>query len=60
MLMLRDKTKGLSTGERKMLNNSKHILLSELVLSEAYEYSALERLLDEKTEELFNNKCHNA
>lgn len=60
MLMLRDKTKGLSTGERKMLNNSKHILLSELVLSEAYEYSALERLLDEKTEELFNSKCHNA
>ncbi len=60
MLMLRDKTKGLSTGERKMLNNSKHILLSELVLSEVYEYSALEQLLNEKVEELFSGKCHNA
>lgn len=60
MLMLRDKTKGLSTGERKMLNNSKHILLSELVLSEVYEYSALEQLLNEKVEELFCGKCHNA
>ncbi len=60
MLMLRDKTKGLSTGERKMLNNSKHILLSELVLSEVYEYSDLEQLLNEKVEELFSGKCHNA
>ncbi len=32
-LMLRDKIKGLSTGERKMLSNSKQILISELVLS---------------------------
>lgn len=31
-LMLRDKEKGLSTGERKMLNNAKQILISELVL----------------------------
>jgi CarD family transcriptional regulator len=31
-LMLRDKEKGLSTGERKMLNNAKQILVSELVL----------------------------
>ncbi len=32
-LMLRDRIKGLSTGERKMLSNSKQILISELVLS---------------------------
>jgi CarD family transcriptional regulator len=32
-LALRDKEKGLSTGERKMLENSKHILVSEIVLS---------------------------
>lgn len=45
-LMLRDKEKGLSTGERKMLSNAKQILISELVLA---------RGIDEKTaEELIN------
>lgn len=32
-LMLRDKQKGLSTSERKMLNCAKQIMISELVLS---------------------------
>jgi len=32
-LALREKEKGLSTGERKMLENAKHILISEVVLS---------------------------
>ncbi|HHW01886.1 MAG TPA: CarD family transcriptional regulator [Thermoanaerobacterales bacterium] len=32
-LALREKEKGLSTGERKMLENAKHILISEIVLS---------------------------
>ncbi|MCR4432314.1 MAG: CarD family transcriptional regulator [Tepidanaerobacteraceae bacterium] len=32
-LALREKEKGLSTGERKMLENAKHILVSEIVLS---------------------------
>lgn len=45
MLMLRDRTKGLSTGERKMLNNAKHILLSELDLTDNYEYKQLEAVL---------------
>ena len=31
-LMIRDKGKGLSTGERKMLSSAKQILLSELML----------------------------
>ncbi|HHV97293.1 MAG TPA: CarD family transcriptional regulator [Clostridiaceae bacterium] len=31
-LMLRDKEKGLSTGEKKMLNSARQILISELVL----------------------------
>lgn len=45
-LMLRDKEKGLSTGERKMLGNAKQILVSELVLA---------RGIDERTaEELIN------
>jgi CarD family transcriptional regulator len=32
-LMLRDEEKGLSTGERKMLENAKQILISELALA---------------------------
>jgi len=32
-LMLRDKSRGLSTGERKMLSRAKQILISELVLA---------------------------
>lgn len=32
-LMSRDKDKGLSTGERKMLENARQILISELVLA---------------------------
>lgn len=31
-LMVRDKEKGLSTGEKKMLNNARQILISELAL----------------------------
>ncbi|MDI3481026.1 MAG: CarD family transcriptional regulator [Tepidanaerobacteraceae bacterium] len=34
-LALREKEKGLSTGERKMLENAKHILMSEIVLSKS-------------------------
>ena len=33
-LTIRDKEKGLSTGERKMLENAKQILLSELALAQ--------------------------
>jgi len=56
MLMLRDRVKGLSTGERKMLNNSKNILLSELVLCDKYEYKQLEQLLEEKIDSLCNKQ----
>ena len=46
-LMLRDKIKGLSTGERKMLSNAKQILISELVLSGTAQASdAEEKLAD--------------
>ena len=34
-LSIRDKEKGLSTGERKMLENAKLILVSEIVLAKA-------------------------
>lgn len=33
-LAFRDKEKGLSAGEKKMLNNAKQILISELILAE--------------------------
>ena len=32
-LILRDREKSLSTGERKILNNAKQILLSEMILA---------------------------
>lgn len=46
-LMFRDREKGLSTGERKMLDNAKQILISELVLSKGIdEAEALQWLCD--------------
>lgn len=46
-LVLRDKEKGLSTGERKMLENAKQILVSELVLANESEEEKIENLLEE-------------
>ncbi len=45
-LILRDKEKGLSTGERKMLDNAKKILVSELVLADDSEEEKIEEILD--------------
>ncbi|NLP14971.1 MAG: CarD family transcriptional regulator [Clostridium sp.] len=45
-LMLRDKEKGLSTGERKMLNNAKQILISELVLVKNMKAMEIENIID--------------
>lgn len=45
-LILRDKEKGLSTGERKMLENAKRILISELVLAKGEEEGQVESLLE--------------
>ena len=44
-LMVRDKTKGLSTGERKMLANAKQILISEIVISKKTTYEAVDEEL---------------
>ncbi len=49
-LSLRDREKGLSTGERKMLENAKHILYSEL---------ALVKDLDEEQVQLLVEGCLN-
>ena len=45
-LMQRDRERGLSTGERKMLHSAKQILISEIVLSESSSYEEVEARLD--------------
>ena len=45
-LMHRDRRRGLSTGERKMLHAARQILLSELVLSEHEAYDVMETRVD--------------
>lgn len=47
-LAFKQKDKGLSTGEKKMLVNAKQILVSELVLAEQLEQDQVENLVDEK------------
>ena len=46
-LTVRDTERGLSTGERKMLNSAKEILLSEIVLSQSYTYDEASTLLED-------------
>ncbi|MCK9478829.1 MAG: CarD family transcriptional regulator [Firmicutes bacterium] len=46
-LMLREKEKGLSTSERKMLCNAKQILISELVLAKVAVYEEIEKELEQ-------------
>ena len=45
-LMQRDKERGLSTGERKMLHSAKQILISEIVLSGSASYEEVEERLN--------------
>ena len=47
-LSFKQKEKGLSTGEKKMLNNAKQILVSELVLTEHSSKDEIEELIDNK------------
>jgi len=44
-LMLRDQDKGLSTGERKMLNDSRQLFVSEISLSSGRERLEVENLI---------------
>lgn len=46
-LMLREKEKGLSTGERKMLNSAKQILISELVLAKNTNQYEIENIIND-------------
>ncbi|MGI6081808.1 MAG: CarD family transcriptional regulator [Limnochordia bacterium] len=49
-LSIRDREKGLSTGERKMLDSAKQILVSELVLSQDSSQDEVEAMLQELLE----------
>jgi CarD family transcriptional regulator len=46
-LMQREKNKGLSTGERKMLNSAKQILISELVLAKGTDQMDIEVIIND-------------
>ena len=47
-LSFKQKEKGLSTGEKKMLSNAKQILVSELVLAEHATQDEVEQLIENK------------
>ena len=47
-LSFKQKEKGLSTGEKKMLLNAKQILVSELVLAEQKELNEIESIVENK------------
>lgn len=46
-LIMRDREKGLSTGERKMLNNAKQMLISEMVLAKGINEEEAENLIED-------------
>ena len=45
-LTARERERGLSTGERKMLHSAKQILISELVLAQSSNYDEVERRIN--------------
>ena len=50
-LAARDREKGLSTGERRMLDNAKQILISELVIAEDLDEEQVEKTIAEVLQE---------
>ena len=59
-LSFKQKEKGLSTGEKKMLNNAKQILVSELVLTEHASQYEIEEIVENKINTSFEEfKVHN-
>ena len=54
-LSFKQKDKGLSTGEKKMLTNAKQILVSELALVEDASQDTVESLIDEKLSNSFKS-----
>ena len=55
-LSFKQKEKGLSTGEKKMLNNAKQILVSELVLAEHANQEEVEEQIENKIETIAQNQ----
>ena len=53
-LSFKQKEKGLSTGEKKMLNNAKQILVSELVLAEHASQEEIEEEVETKINTSYN------
>lgn len=51
-LMLRDKQKGLSTSERKMLSSAKQIVISELVMSNVAGQDDIESIIIDTVEQM--------
>lgn len=49
-LMIRDKERGLSTGERKMLGSAKQILISELILAKNLNQCDIEDIISKQIE----------
>ena len=45
-LMARERQRGLSTGERKMLHSAKQILISEIVLAQSSSYEEIEQRIN--------------
>ena len=52
-LAFKQKEKGLSTGEKKMLSNARQILISELVLAEHATQTEIEEMVDNKINHSF-------
>ncbi|MCK9303625.1 MAG: hypothetical protein M0P35_10615 [Bacteroidales bacterium] len=55
-LTFKQKEKGLSTGEKKMLTNAKQILVSELVLTNHMDKESIEVMIDEKMQKAYDKK----
>jgi len=56
-LMLRDREKGLSTGESKMLDTARQILISELILVQGVEHSDIATIIDDIFDQDPSSKC---
>ena len=50
-LMMRDRRKGLSTGERKMLSSAKQIMISEIVVATGIHHEDIENRLEQMVDE---------
>lgn len=58
-LSFKQKEKGLSTGEKKMLLNAKQILVSELILAEHSSADEVEQLVDNTINTSYTEYCKN-